>query len=109
MNRISQLMLLVGLGGALVIFLTADPVVEDPLLNDPRGQKKFHRELRMIGGTANLLSAEFQEWFASIWQGQALAGTVAVLTIGATVTFRFIATFPPAPGRKDGERSKLPE
>ena len=114
LNRISALLLLLGLGSAVVIFLLADPEEDNELLNDPRGARRYHRELRMIGGNANLLSAQFREWFDSLWHGQALAGTVAVLTIGTTLGFRYVATFPaaeapaapapaapPPPGAKD--------
>jgi hypothetical protein len=41
-----------------------------------------------------VLSAEFQDWFEGLWQGPALAGTVAVLTVGLTLGFRFVASFP---------------
>ena len=39
MNRISGALLLFGLGCALAIFLTAAPVVVDPLLGDPYANK----------------------------------------------------------------------
>jgi hypothetical protein len=93
-NRITLLLLLLGLGSALIIFLTAAPVVVDPLLGDPMASKKYRRELRMIGGQGNVLSAEFQDWFAGLWQGRELAGTVAVLTVGVVLGFRFVATHP---------------
>ena len=114
LNRISALLLLLGLGSAVVIFLLAKPEEDNELLNDSRGARRYHRELRMIGGNANLLSAQFREWFDSLWHGQALAGTVAVLTVGTTLVFRYVATFPaaedpattaaaasPPPGAKD--------
>jgi len=93
-NQITLVLLLVGLGAALVIFLTATPETVDPLLGDPMTTKKYLRELRVIGGQGNVLAAEFQDWFAGLWHGQALAGTVAVLTAVVTLTFRFVATHP---------------
>jgi len=93
-NQITLVLLVLGLGGALVIFLTATPEVVDPLLGDPMTTKKYVRELRVIGGQGNVLAAEFQDWFAGLWHGQALAGTVAVLTMVATLAFRFVATHP---------------
>ncbi len=96
LNRISALLLLLGLGSAVAIFLLAKPEEDNELLNDSRGARRYHRELRMIGGNANLLSAQFREWFDSLWHGQALAGTVAVLTVGTTLVFRYVATFPAA-------------
>ena len=74
-NRITLLLLVLGLGSALAIFLGTPPdEPEDPMLNDPRALRKYHRELEMYGGKANLLSAEFMEWFDSLWHGQRLAG-----------------------------------
>jgi hypothetical protein len=96
-KRITWLMLGLGLGSALVIFLTADPEVEDPLLGDRFGQKKYLREMRTLGGQGNVVAAEFNEWFAGLWEGRALAGTVAVITVGAVLVFRFVATHPEAP------------
>ena len=56
---------------------------------DPLGnllmQKKHMHELRVMGGTANVTMAELQAWFAGLWRGRALAGTIGVLTIGLTI------------------------
>ena len=93
-NQITLGLLVVGLGAALAIYLTATPEVIDPLLGDPMTTKKYLRELRVIGGQGNVLAAEFQDWFAGLWHGRALAGTVAVLTMVATLAFRFVATHP---------------
>lgn len=96
MNRITYGLLLLGLGSALAIYLTAAPEVIDPLLGDPLTNKKYLRELRVMGGQGNVLAAEFQDWFAGLWHGQALAGTVAVITVGLILGFRFVATHPGA-------------
>ncbi len=93
-NRITRCLLVLGFGAALVIFLTAAPVTVDPLLGDPLENKKYLRELQVIGGKANVLSAEFQDWCAAQWEGQLLARTVAVLTIVVTLLFRFVASHP---------------
>ncbi len=100
-NQITVLLLLFGFGSALVIYLTADPVTADPLLADPRAMKKYLHELQVIGGKANMLSAEFQDWFAGLWQGESLARTVAVLTLGVTLAFRFLAKPPGAAAPAD--------
>lgn len=90
-----MLLLVLGLGGALAVFLCA-PAEEpdDPLLSDPRALRKYHRELAMYGGKANVLSAEFMDWFDSLWHGRRLAGTVAVLTLAGTWGFRALAARP---------------
>ncbi|MDB6127512.1 MAG: hypothetical protein JWM35_1408 [Verrucomicrobia bacterium] len=105
-------MLVLGLSGAAVIFLSAEPERYDPLLNDPLGRKRYARQMQVIGGKANLLAADFNDWFGSLWQGRALGGTVAVITVAATLTFRFIATIPPPksgtglPAREPGLENK---
>ena len=97
MNRISGVLLLLGLGSALAIFLTAAPVVVDPLLGDQFSNKKYLREMRMLGGQGNVLAAEFQDWFAGLWEGRELAATVSVLTVATVLVFRFVASHPGVP------------
>jgi len=94
---VTLLLLALGLGSALIIFLTAPPEPSDDntLLNDPRGQRLYHRQMALLGGKANVLAGELQEWFGGLWHGRALAGTVAALTLGATAAFRFFAALPP--------------
>jgi hypothetical protein len=100
-NRITVLLLAVGFGSALAIYLTARPVVLNPLLGDPLTTKKFVHEMRVIGGKGNVLTAQFIDWFAGLWQGPNLAGTVVVLTVIVALAFRFVAARPeiyaPAP------------
>ena len=108
MNRITGLLLILGLGSALVIFLTAAPEVVDPLLGDQFANKKYLREMRMLGGQGNVLAAEFQDWFAGLWHGQALAGTVAVLTVGSVLVFRFVASHPGVPAAEQAEGKTPP-
>ena len=97
-NQVTVLLLVIGFGSALVIYLTTQAADADPLLNDPLATKKYLRELQRIGGTANVVAAEFQDWFAGLWHGEKLAETVAILTVGVTLVFRFLAkhahTFP---------------
>ena len=94
MNRISLGLWVLGLGTALAIYLTTAPEVVDPLLGDPFANKKYLREMRMMGGQGNVLAAEFNDWFAGLWHGRSLAGTVAVLTVGTVLVFRFVASHP---------------
>ena len=93
-NQVTLLLLLVGFGSALVIYLTAEPLVIDPLLGRPLATKKLVHELRVIGGQANVMMAELQEWWGERWHGPNLGSTVAVLTVVATLAFRFFALRP---------------
>ena len=91
-NRVSGWLLLLGLAGATVIFILAPPELpEDPWRTDPLGQRRYARQMQVMGGKANLLSADFIEWFGGLWHGRNLAGTVAVLTLVTTGSYRFVA------------------
>ena len=93
-NQYTVLLLILGLVCALVIYLHSAQARVDPLLNNPLVTKRYVRELRMIGGTANVLAAEIEAWFAGLWQGESLAGTIAFLTLSLTLAFRFLAQHP---------------
>ncbi len=103
-NTFSTLLVVLGFGSAVAIFLLAAPTpADDPLLNDPRAERKYRRELAIYGGKANVLSAEFMEWFNGLWHGRSLAGTVAVLTVVGTLAFRVMATLPDPDGPAEPE------
>lgn len=93
-NQISVLLLLLGLGSAVAIYVTARPVEVDPVFGNPLNSKKYLHELRVMGGNANVAFAEFEAWLASRWQGRNLAGTVAFLSLAAILLFRFAASHP---------------
>jgi len=93
-NRISAVLLAVGLGVAAAAFLLAAPEPEDDGLDDPLHNKKYVHELKVLGGQANVLAAEFQDWFAAQWQGRTLARTIAVLTLISVGAYRFVALHP---------------
>lgn len=96
-NRISLALLATGFAAALVIGVAAAPREPDAWRDDPLNQKRNRRQLVMIGGQANQLSADFIEWFGGLWEGTNLAYTVAALTVVAVGGFRFVAarTQPP--------------
>lgn len=91
MNRISLALLLLGFASAGLIYAFAPPPVTDAFGNDPLNEKRYRRQLRVIGGQANQLSADFIDWLGGLWAGENLAYTVAVLTVVATGGFRFVA------------------
>lgn len=102
-NRVSVLLLATGCTLAAVLWFTADAPASDPFRSDPLGQRRYRRELRVIGGQANQLSADFIAWFQDRWVGRNLAYTVVALTGLGTLGFRFVAVrsggpHPDAPG-----------
>jgi hypothetical protein len=91
-RRLTATVLALGMGSALTIYFTAMPTPDDPFGSNPLDNKKSLRELELYGGKANVLSAEFQQWFSGLWHGKTLAATIAVLTIVLAFAFWFIAS-----------------
>ena len=72
---------IIGLGSAVFLYVTASPPPQHPLGYDPFDSKKYVRELELYGGKINVLAVEFRQWLASLWRGQHLAYTLAFLTV----------------------------
>lgn len=104
-RRLTAAILAAGFGGAIAVYFAAGPEAENPL-GDPMQSKMYLHDLELYGGKANVLAAEFREWFTELWVGRNLAYTIAVLTILIVLALRFIASFHvPAPvdGAEDEE------
>lgn len=97
-----------GLGAALVLYFVAGPEPENPLGYDPLDTKLYRHDLELYGGQANVLAAEFREWFAGLWYGRNLAYTVAFLTIAAVVAIRFFTARAPARQPREARRRDAP-
>lgn len=90
-RAISIAILAVGLGAAIEIYVSAVSAPKNPLGYDPEDTKRYLREVEVYGGTANLLATQLREWFASLWHGERLAYTVAVLTLISAWAFSFFS------------------
>ncbi|HKA35911.1 MAG TPA: hypothetical protein VKH43_03775 [Thermoanaerobaculia bacterium] len=77
-----------GFAAAAILYITAGPPPQNPLGYDPLQNKAYRHELEVFGGRANVIMAEFRDWFDSLWHGRQLAYTVAVLSILAAYAFR---------------------
>lgn len=88
----TRAILALGFAAAVAIYLTARPPTGNPLGYDPLENKAYVHDLEVFGGKANVLVAEFRDWFASLWHGRPLAFTVAVIAVLAAGAFRFFAT-----------------
>jgi hypothetical protein len=88
----TRAILVLGFAAAIVIYLTAGPPPGNPLGYDPLDTKKYLHDLEVYGGKANVLAAQFTDWFDSLWQGKRLAFTVAVIAVIAAFAFNFFAT-----------------
>ena len=93
LRLITRAILAVGFGAAIAVYFVAGARPEDPLA-DQLSSKKYLHDLEVYGGKANVLAAEFREWFAGLWYGRNLAFTIAVLTLSTVWVVRFLAAPP---------------
>jgi hypothetical protein len=104
----TRAILVLGFAVAIVIFLTAQPPAANPLGYDPLDTKRYLHDLEVYGGKANVLAAEFRDWFDSLWHGRRLAFTVAALSVIAAFAFKFFATPLPSDPDAAGAGQKNP-
>lgn len=88
---ISAIILLVGLTGALSIYLASAGPPDGLQMPGLENSKAYLREVEVYGGTANVLATEFMQWFDGLWHGQQLAYTVACIAIFISFCFAFVA------------------
>ena len=91
LNLISIIILLVGLGSAVLIYQTTENESNNVLGYEggggsyypimPEDSKKYLRDLERYGGKANVLADELRRWFVGLWHGKPLAFLVACITI----------------------------
>ena len=105
LRRVTRTLLAAGFGAALVAWIVARARPENPLGYDPLDNKKYIHDLQVYGGTANVVAAEFREWFAGLWYGKNLAYTIAVLTVLVVVVVRFYLLTSPAADERPGDDS----
>ena len=103
---ITSIILLVGLGSAILIYLTADNPPDSGLVNDFENSKKYIHDLELYGGKANVLANELTNWFAGLWHGTSLAFTVACITIVIALGFLFFASALKADDQGENKRDR---
>ena len=108
LRRLAWAILAAGFTASVIIFVASGPEPENPLGYDPMDTKAYLHDLEVYGGTANVLAAEFREWFAGLWHGRNLAGTVAVLTVLTVLALRFVAARLPVPEVEDSDGRVTP-
>jgi len=108
--------LLAGLCGAMLIYLFAEDLPDDSLgytiVNGSvyplatRDSKLYRREVQRFGGKAALLFDDINRWFAELWQGKALAKTVAWISVLISLGIYFFANTLAADERADAEEAR---
>jgi hypothetical protein len=78
---VAVVILVLGLGGALWIYVAAALAPGDASGEDPTDSKQYQRQMELYGGKANLLAADLMRWLRSLWHGRRLALTVACATV----------------------------
>lgn len=87
---LSLVILTIGWGSAVIVYLTAEPAPSDPLGYDPLDTKKYLRQLEVYGGKINVFGAEFMQWFDGLWHGRSLAFTIGFLSAALALMLWFI-------------------
>ncbi len=97
---IAFIILLVGLGSAAVIYLTAgnnSDVLGYEMAGGnvypvmPEDSKMYQHNLELYGGKVNVLANELMRWFVGLWHGKKLAFTVACISIFGSFCLFFVA------------------
>jgi len=78
---IGAIVLLAGLGTALLIYMMSEDVAGNDLVYQMHHTPQYQRELQIVGGQMNVFADEFSLWFEGLWQGRSLARTVAAMTV----------------------------
>ncbi|HXW68894.1 MAG TPA: hypothetical protein VEJ88_04740 [Dissulfurispiraceae bacterium] len=89
LHLIAAGILLVGLGSAILIYITAGNAPDN--IPDFENSKIYMHDLELYGGKANVLANEFRNWFAGLWQGKSLAYTIACISIIISFLIYFVA------------------
>jgi hypothetical protein len=104
-NLISAIILLVGLGSAVLIYQSAETDLSSVLGYEiagesvypimPENSKMYKHDLELYGGKAAVLADEFRRWFVGLWHGKSLAFTVAFISIFISFVIFFAANHLP--------------
>ena len=98
---IAAIILLAGMGSAILIYLTDENASGSGLVYDFVHSKKYRHDLELIGGKANVLADEFCRWFEGLWHGRSLAFIVAGIAVLISCGFFFVAYHSPSDSKPD--------
>lgn len=112
---VSAIILLIGLGSALVIYWTAEndagsdvdyEVMGGSIYPGTGNSKKYVHDLKLYGGEAAVMADQISRWFAGLWQGRSLAYTVACITLFISLGFFFAARHSSSPSPSGDTREQ---
>jgi hypothetical protein len=115
LNLISAIIMLVGLGSAVLIYQRAANDSNSALGYEdeggsvhpvmPEDSKMYLRDLELFGGKANVLAYQFRHWLDGLWHGKSLSFTVGCITILISFGFFYAANHLPS-RQKSGTRNE---
>ena len=88
---ITAIILLVGLGSAILIYMKAGDASENILIYEFEHSNMYRHNLELYAGKWNVLADEFSRWFSALWHGRSLAFTVACITIFISLIIFYVA------------------
>jgi hypothetical protein len=94
---VTAIILMIGFGTAIAIYLTADEIPDNPFAEFEQS-KRFAHEVQRMGGKMAIVANDASVWFGALWHGRQLAFTVACITLVIAVGYYVIAS-----GIKTGE------
>lgn len=111
LNLISVMILLVGLGSAVLIYRTAENDSNSVLGYEiiggqaypimPEDSKMYLHDLQLYSGKAGVLADEFRRWFVGLWYGKSLAFTLAYITLFISFVVFYVANHLPSRLKSD--------
>ena len=98
---IGAIIMLLGLGSAIVIYQSAgddsDSVLGYEIIDGsaypirPEDSRMYRRNLELYGGKAAVIGDDFSRWFVGLWHGKSLAFTVAGISFFISFVVFFAA------------------
>lgn len=109
LHLIAAIILLVGLTGSVLIYLSAAKKEDNALITEFENSKRYRHDLEQTGGKLIVVGSEFIKWFEGLFEGKNLAFTLAGLSIFLSVVVFIVAkTSPPDPEDDDPKNGAQP-
>ena len=80
-RRLGVVILWGGLIAAAIVYARAQPEEKAGILGVDIRTNRDRMQLERMGGKSYVMLKDFDDWFAGLWHGRSLAGTIGVLSI----------------------------
>jgi multisubunit Na+/H+ antiporter MnhB subunit len=100
---IAAAVLLAGMLSALAIYLATDNNSENIMLYEYEHSKMYRHNIERFSGKWGVLTDDFMRWFGSLWQGRALASTIAFISIFIALCLFYVGYNTPEDEDSDDE------